>query len=232
MYCTKYQQGVCVSCCENYYLDSDRACKPVLPGCVYQNYQCVSCTAPFQYYQGQCLIDGCLKYNKNGCVACDSRLKLFNCVCGLPNCKTIANYQCKECFSGYQLDQKGECIIVDPYCTVRNSANQCLQCKDGYRLNKNGICSTLKFGCNYVDGRCTSCRAPFTYVPSAESCEIDGCLEYFLGGCSKCASDYSLLYNTCKLPNCLISKNGKCLECDPDYIFRSDGKCVSKDEFC
>ena len=53
-----------------------------------------------------------------------------------------------------------------------------------------------------------------------------------MGGCSKCASSYDLLYNTCKLPNCLISKEGRCLECDPDFVFRTDGTCVSKDEYC
>lgn len=53
-----------------------------------------------------------------------------------------------------------------------------------------------------------------------------------MGGCEQCSSGYSLLYNTCKLPNCLLSKAGKCLECDPDYVFKSDGTCVSKDEFC
>ena len=90
----------------------------------------------------------------------------------------------------------------------------------------------MKVGCNYVDGRCTSCRAPFMYLPESESCFIDGCLEYFIGGCSKCETLYSLLYNSCKLPNCLISKNGKCLECDPDFVFNSRGLCVSKDEFC
>ena len=90
----------------------------------------------------------------------------------------------------------------------------------------------MKVGCNYVDGRCTSCRAPFMYLPESESCFIDGCLEYFIGGCSKCETLYSLLYNSCKLPNCLISKNGKCLECDPDFVFNSRGLCVSKAEFC
>lgn len=69
----------------------------------------------------------------------------------------------------------------------------------------------MKVGCNYVDGICTSCRAPFTYVPESKSCIIDGCLTYFLGGCSQCENKYTLLYNKCKLPNCLTSMNGKCL---------------------
>jgi hypothetical protein len=90
----------------------------------------------------------------------------------------------------------------------------------------------LKVGCNYVDGICTSCRSPFTYVLSTKSCVIDGCLSYFIGGCKQCDTNYSLLYNSCKLPNCLTSSNGKCLECDPDYVFTSMGACVSKDEFC
>jgi len=67
------------------------------------------------------------------------------------------------------------------------------------------------------------------YTPESESCQIDGCLTYFIGGCNKCTDGYNLLYNSCKIPNCLVSKLGKCLQCDPDYVFRSDGVCVSKD---
>ncbi len=90
----------------------------------------------------------------------------------------------------------------------------------------------MKLGCNYVDGICTSCRSPFNYEPQSQTCVIDGCLSYFVGGCSQCDSSYKLLFNSCKLPNCLISKNGKCIECDPDYVFTSLGLCVSRDQFC
>lgn len=58
-----------------------------------------------------------------------------------------------------------------------------MQCKDGYMLGKDSRCTSVKVGCNYVDGVCVSCRAPFTYLPASQSCAIDGCVSYFLGGC-------------------------------------------------
>jgi hypothetical protein len=232
VHCTLYQNGNCQSCCEGFFLGSDRECKPVLPGCVYSNGLCASCSAPFTYLNGGCVIDGCLQYCKDGCASCDQRLTLIGSICGLPHCQKVVNFRCQECSSGYAVDQNGQCVLSDPNCLKRNSLNQCLACKEGYQLDCNGVCTSQKYGCNYVDGRCTSCRSPFVYVPATESCEIDGCLDYFLGGCQKCDTSYALLYNTCKLPNCLTSKKGKCLECDPDYVFKSDGTCVSKDEFC
>ena len=233
VHCAQYTNGVCITCYDSYFLDNNNQCQPHLPGCVYQNKVCSSCYSPFTFSNGECLIKGCLKYNKQGCVECDQRLKLFGNTCSLPHCQTIGiNYQCERCLNGYELDQNGHCTKVDPNCLKVNKWNQCLKCKKGFRLDQNGFCSAQKWGCNYVDGRCTSCRAPFVYVPSTESCEIDGCLSYFVGGCKSCDTGYKMLYNTCKLPNCLISKNGKCLECDPDFIFKSDGTCVSKDEFC
>lgn len=232
VHCVQYKNGVCFKCCEDFFMDSTFLCKPIQPGCVYTNGQCTSCSSPFIFVNGNCVVDGCIKYCKDGCLQCDSRLTLFGKVCGLPNCEVISNFKCQKCLAGYSPDQSGNCIANDPNCLMRNSMNICVKCKDGYQLGQDGRCSSLKLGCNYVDGRCTSCRAPFIYVPATESCEIDGCAQYFVGGCEKCVSGYALLYNTCKLPNCLISKNGKCLECDPDYVFKSDGTCVSKDEFC
>lgn len=91
--------------------------------------------------------------------------------------------------------------------------------------------STL--GCNYVDGLCTSCKTPFVYNKDSATCFIDGCKQYFFGGCEICQDGYELRYNSCKLPHCLVSSNGKCLQCDPDYIMRTKtNTCINKDEFC
>ena len=232
IHCTKYQSGTCQSCCDDYFLDSNRQCQKKQFGCAYTNGVCTSCVAPFTFSSGSCVIAGCTQYSAQGCTNCDSRLVLANGVCTILNCKQISGFTCTVCSDGYQLDQSNKCIAVDPNCEVRNALNVCLKCKESFMFSKDGKCISMKLGCNYVDGRCTSCRSPFIYVPSSESCIIDGCLQYFVGGCSQCDKSYALLYNSCKLPNCLVSSNGKCLECDPDYLFTSNGVCVSKDEFC
>ena len=231
-HCTEYNSGVCVSCCEGYYLSANGKCLQKEYGCIYEKGYCAKCTAPFTLQNNQCVIYGCKQWNQHGCQRCDSRLKLSNGICGLPYCASIEDYRCVSCVSGYDLQSDGECVREDPNCEVKNSFNKCMKCKEGFQFGKDGLCMSVKFGCNYVDGRCTSCRAPFMYVAETESCVIDGCTSYFLGGCKQCQEGYSLLYNSCKLPNCLISKNGKCIECDPDFLFTSDGRCVSKDEYC
>lgn len=142
---------------------------------------------------------------------------------------------CLACVDGYAVGRDGFCYKTVPFCKAYSMDSKCIECSLGYYLDKStsdAVCREQKFGCNYIDGKCVSCRAPFNYVPETQSCEIDGCLTYFLGGCSQCSANYDLRYNSCKLPNCLISHKGHCAQCDPDYIMKSDGSCVNKDEFC
>jgi hypothetical protein len=174
LHCSQYKDGVCQGCCDSYYLINN-TCQVKQNGCVYTSGVCTSCNSPFTFVNGQCLIDGCTQYTTLGCQACDSRLILKNNVCGLPFCSTISNYICTQCISGYQLNSNKQCTFVDPNCNIRNTLNICLKCNEGYQLGSDGTCISMKLGCNYVDGVCTSCRAPFTYVPSTKSCIIDGC---------------------------------------------------------
>lgn len=233
LHCVQYKSGVCTVCCEGFFLDGAFGCQPIVPGCIYNKGVCASCSSPFTFVNSTCTILGCVQYYKDGCISCDSRLNLITNACVLPNCQQFSvDFKCRQCNAGYALDQSGKCIVVDPNCLTRNNLNICLKCKEGFQIGQDGKCFSVKIGCNYIDGRCTSCRAPFIYIPTSESCEIDGCLSYFVGGCEKCENEYTLLYNSCKLPKCLISKKGKCIQCDPDYTFRSDGTCVSKDEYC
>ena len=68
-------------------------------------------------------------------MSCDSRLVLFGNVCGIPHCRVVSEFRCKECLAGYAVDQKGQCAQVDPNCLQRNNLNICLKCKDGFRLD-------------------------------------------------------------------------------------------------
>ncbi|EFX60318.1 hypothetical protein DAPPUDRAFT_343418, partial [Daphnia pulex] len=84
VHCTKYQNGVCVSCCDTFYLDSSNNCQQQQFGCVYSNGVCSSCLSPFTFSNGICSIGGCLTYNAQGCTSCDSRLTLSNAICTIP----------------------------------------------------------------------------------------------------------------------------------------------------
>lgn len=94
VHCTKYSNGVCVNCCDSFFLNQNNQCKKIQPGCIYKNKQCVECYSPFVFNNGQCVIEGCIEYNRKGCQVCDNRLKLFGDICGLPHCQKIANFKC------------------------------------------------------------------------------------------------------------------------------------------
>ena len=84
---------------------------------------------------------------------------------------------------GYQVNKYGTCSAYDPNCAARNINDKCIGCKDSYYLDSNSLCKTSTQGCNYVDGKCVSCKTPFVYDSKTSSCKIDGCQQYFLGGC-------------------------------------------------
>jgi hypothetical protein len=116
IHCTKYQNGLCLGCCDSFYLDTNNACSAKKFGCVYSNGVCSSCISPFTLVDGSCLIFGCTQYNAQGCVACDSRLQLSNFVCGLPNCRQISGFTCSVCQDGFQLSSTKECLPIDINC--------------------------------------------------------------------------------------------------------------------
>lgn len=92
--------------------------------------------------------------------------------------------------------------------------NSCLECKPGYYLDFNGYCKKESPGANYINCTIVSCREPFSFNPNSKTCEIDGCAEYFDGGCKTCPAPYILDYNNCKLPNCTKALAGVCLQCN------------------
>ena len=133
--------------------------------------------------------------------------------CSYPNCNQVSNGKCVSCCDGFAVNHDGFCYQVDPLCKAYDFNGKCIECTLGNYLDNSGnvsICRTELFGCNYVDRKCVSCRAPFAYNSTSQTCQIDGCLTYFLGGCQKCDAGYDLRYNYCKLPNCLVSNKGHC----------------------
>ncbi len=69
-----------------------------------------------------------------------------------------------KCIDGFTIDQDGRCIIGDPFCVAKNMYGKCIGCQEGYYL-ESGKCIKATFGCNYIDGRCISCKIPFTFNP-------------------------------------------------------------------
>ncbi len=224
--------SICSTCLNGYFYNSNLAkCIKSLPGCVYSNSVCASCSSPFTYNPNDqtCFIIGCISYASNGeCLSCSSNFNLSNGACTIQNCIRANNNGCVECDTNFKL-ANSSCIRYDPNCIAENLYNKCIGCADGYYLSVSGTCLNQTFGCNYVQGICASCKTPFDYNPQINSCFIDGCQQYYLGGCQTCYQNYTLIYNYCKLPNCLVSSNHVCKQCDPDYIMKKDNTCVNKD---
>lgn len=78
--------------------------------------------------------------------------------------------RCKKCVDGYRIGKDGQCHAEDPYCNSYSFDDICLKCVKGYYLDYNNICREEKFGCNYVDGKCVSCRAPFEFNSKKQEC--------------------------------------------------------------
>lgn len=122
---------------------------------------------------------------------------------------------CKDCVKGYAI-RNNQCTAIDDNCLKFDATNFCSECKPGFYLDSNtsDYCKKETPGCNYINGSVVSCREPFVYNPNTKTCVIDGCAEYFDGGCKTCPAPYLLDYNNCKLPNCTRSINGVCTQCD------------------
>lgn len=111
VHCTQYKNGVCAGCCDRYYLNANNECSPKANGCIYNNGRCESCSAPFAYANGACLIQGCLSYNEDGCTACQPKLVLDQLVCKLPFCRTFSQeFVCTQCLQGYELNSNNQCV--------------------------------------------------------------------------------------------------------------------------
>lgn len=59
---------------------------------------------------------------------------------------------------------QGNCINADINCVATNILGKCIGCKDGFYLDlMTNKCTKTQNGCNYINGKCTSCKTPFVY---------------------------------------------------------------------
>lgn len=160
----------------------------------------------------------------------NSNFILSDGICRLPLCANIVDNKCKDCVKGYFLRNE-QCVAIDEYCLKFGADNSCQECKPGFYLDLSGYCKKEAPGANYINATIVSCREPFTFNPTTKLCVIDGCAEYFDGGCKTCPAPYALDYNNCKLPNCTRAQNGVCLQCDEKFV-PVKGVCKTKDPYC
>ena len=167
--------------------------------------KCLYCTYRYDIETcGKC-ING---YGPNG-------IKCFHCFDKCIDCYYWSRMICRECISGYRVDDKGGCELI---CSDENCLNCylddgkeiCKKCKNNYKPNgKNcSLCSDINCdNCYFLKGKeyCTKC--PLGYRINEEKCikcSDSNCLECDLSNgkeyCKNCKNFYR-------------PENEKCLKC-------------------
>ena len=121
--------------------------------------------------------------------------------------RSINEYQCEECVSGYILNKYNTSCVTTENCYNGDAhIGVCTSCIEGYYID-------------YNDGKCKSNQEDndFKYCRIADDGFCNQCFgRYELGRDNKCT-------NT---KYCAESKNGKCLECIDNYFIGLDNQCT------
>lgn len=175
-----YQQGICLTCSQNYILLSKR-CYPSIQFC--QQYTslgtCQQCSSGYTPTTNglQCTstqVPGCFAPNSNSCDRCMYRF--------FEN-----GTQCTE-YVKY-------CINIDPL-------GQCISCCFGSSLI-NGTCvrdQNIKYCARQTGGQCQQCQSGYTYCAFCESClpVSPNCRSYNSNGmCTICEDNFVLRNGVC-----------------------------------
>ena len=150
--------------------------------------------------------------------------------------KTINNYRCEKCISGYYLTAFGtECTPEENCYRGNKDLGICTDCKDGYYLDyKDGKCKSnqenneFKY-CYQADGICKKCIARYQLGLDNKCSLTANCAETENGICIGCIENYYLgLDHRCSnVKHCIISNDYNCIECDDNYYYnRTNGTCM------
>ena len=113
-----------------------------------------------------------------------------------------------------------------------NEYGVCIKCLSSYYYSqKSKKCIKRDPGCNYDNGVCISCNAPFTFTDGR--CTIVGCQTYTDNGCYACSYPFQLTNKAiCEIPHCNAYSNGLCIGCNQGYALSNTKLCVAQDPNC
>lgn len=229
----------CLECSFRFYIDNQGLCQPVNPQCRTFNSisgACQSCYAGFTLVENTCLLStavglsqvsdvNCFRFENGRCQECAERF-FFNAnrVCEQvdPNCKDFnrTNGFCTECFTGFQLNNRGQCLeapntVQDAGC--RSFANGvCTECSQGFYFDSNRICRVIDPNCkdfNFQQRVCTGCYEGFS-----------------INSQNQCVRSSGQIISA--QPLCRAFQNGVCTECVTRAFFDAQRICRAVSPNC
>lgn len=232
----------CSGCKSDYILDSNYRCIQKEPGCIYQGSRCISCASPFKPSQSnKCVIDGCIKYSLNGCLACNSPFQLQGNTCVISYCEVYGDNCCTKCSSGYYLSSQGVCVKADPKC-ASYLGDRCQKCANGYQFNAQGLCVRQIENCAVISyEQCQQCLTGFQVVNGICVLTDKFCKVFSQqgNGCQQCHPGYHTESGVCKLNDvsCAYYQESGftqlCKTCSSGYILSQNGqKCIKEVAGC
>ena len=218
--CSKFEDGLCVTCSQGYYFGANGKCKIIPPTCAkYDTIKevCQSCYSGYQLNdksvcvraeEGNVADAGCNTFKDGVCTKCSFGY-YFNqdkkCVQIPVSCARFdtTNRVCLECYSGYKLDNNNKCIesigdVSDPGCAEFKD-NVCTKCSVGFYFNKGNKCKLIPPTCakfNTAKEMCDSCYPGYGLNGQNQCVERppesgdSGCSEFQGQVCVKCSDGY------------------------------------------
>ena len=215
-----FEKGVCESCEEDYYLNSEdkkciktKNCKKSLYG------NCLLCDSEFY-----------LNKKENLCINKTESESLLYCDISLDGIK------CDECSENSYFSEDGNCVLTN-YCS-ESFYEKCSKCIDNYSLSKNLVCSSTQHCidaekdtgiCNLCDDNYFLDKKDYKCKSNQEDTDYKFCKIVNEDRCIECISPYKLTQDFKCTPsnNCIEAENGKCILCEDNFHLGLDNKCTN-----
>ena len=250
-----YENGLCLSCKEGYYLNSgDKKCIQT-ENCTESAFGiCKKCNSGYYLdkQQNKCLLKtesfiNCMQtIDGKTCDKCEENYFFDsenNCINTIFCEKGKKNGECQKCISGKYLTYFDKSCTNEKNCFFGISdIGICEICNDGYYMDfRDGICKSydeneeFKYCRKADNGICYECIAAYVLGEDNKCSKSKNCIEIENGICVQCIEGYHLgLDNICtNVEYCIYSSPffDKCIECEDNYYFdNSIGMCIIAEE--
>lgn len=216
--------NLCLNCSKGFYFNQNKVCTQINSNCRSFDLTSLVCTACYSGYDlnaGECVASNasslvsttCAQWLDGVCVKCIPRAYYdfqANCVMVSDSCKTFNNFngKCTSCYSGYSLDNNGNCNESNATIACASTdptTGLCLRCFNGSYLDASSNCVPIDPQCQAFNTQTRQCDACYKgYSLNSGVCQVTvnaiptilNCVEYDSNQkCLKCFNLYYLSNN-------------------------------------